>query len=106
MNEVNVESIDPGLELTELVEAAFLCAPIKPITPVLDEALQISEIHAVVPAGTSELVRKSRACESRFQILQGIVRNVNGKRNDGRIVGRSCRLPRRRQRCPGTTTCA
>src|SRR5262249_14744206 len=106
MNEVNVESIDPGLELTELIEPPFLCAPIKPITPVLDEALQISETHAVVPAGAIELVRKSCACESSFQILQRIVRNVNGKRNDGRIVGPSCRLPRRRQRCPGTTACA
>src|SRR5689334_25362380 len=106
MNEVNVESIDSGFELTELIEPAFLGTPIEPVAPVLDEGLQIPEIHAVVPAGTVELVRKSRPCESRFQILQDIVRNMDGKRNDSRIVGGSGRLPRRRQRCSSPTVCA
>src|SRR5262249_58142991 len=105
MNEVNVEAINLRLELTELIESAFLCAPLEPIAPVLDEALQISEIHAVVPAGAIGLVRKSRACESRFQILQDLVRNVNRKRNDRRIARNTRRL-RRRHSCPSTTACA
>src|SRR5262249_46615332 len=97
MNEVDVDSIELRLELRELVQAAFLRAPIKSIAPVLDEASQISETHAVVPASSLGFVGKSCTRQTRLQILQDIVGDVNHKWYHSITARRANRLRRRRQ---------
>ena len=89
MNEVDVEIVNNGLELVELVQPALLFPPVELVTPVGDELRQIVELGAVVPVGALELIRESGPREPCPKILQHGIRNGNLKGSDSGRVHRS-----------------
>src|SRR5881628_3259875 len=56
VDEMNVEPVDVGLELIQLVEPPLLGAPIEFLAPVSDELFEVPEIGAVVPIRSWNLV--------------------------------------------------
>jgi len=69
MNEVDVEAVDPGMELRELIDEPFPFFPIEAGEPVVMKAAQVREISAVSPVGSRNLVRPPRPPQSRGEIL-------------------------------------
>ena len=53
VDEVQVLTVDLGLELRPLVETRFGCAPVELVLPVRAELLEIGELGAVVPSASS-----------------------------------------------------
>jgi hypothetical protein len=69
MDEVNVEAVDPGMELRELIDEPFPFFPIEAGEPVVMEAAQVREISAVSPVGSRNFVRPPRPTQPRGEIL-------------------------------------
>src|SRR6266852_925425 len=68
MHEVQVDAVDPGLELRPGVEDGFLPAPVVLVRPVGDQLLEVSEVGAVVPAGAGDLVRPACPLETVLEV--------------------------------------
>src|SRR3974390_3410774 len=85
MNEVDVDPVDVGLELLELIESPLLCAPIVLVAPVSDDLLQVGKVGAVGPTGAIELVGEARTGESLVQIGQHGVWHVDPEGHDCRL---------------------
>ena len=56
VDEVDVESVDGGLEMVERVEPSFLVPPVEPRVPVLDQLAEVGQVGAIVPPDALELV--------------------------------------------------
>src|ERR1051326_7944808 len=81
MDEVNVDPIDICLELIERVQSLLSNPPIVLVTPILNEALQVRQVRAVVPSCIRQLVRKTPLCQPPFQVGEHCVRNLNLERD-------------------------
>ena len=56
VDEVDVESVDGGLEVVERVELSFLVPPVEPCLPVVDQLAEVGQVGAIVPPDALELV--------------------------------------------------
>src|SRR5262245_35160313 len=70
MDEVNVQAVDFGGELVELVEPPLGGAPVELLPPVGDELLHVREVRPVVPARSGDLTRVARAGQPLLQVHQ------------------------------------
>lgn len=68
MDEVHVQAIDPGPELRETVQRALGCAPVEAVFPGGEQVLEVVQVGAVVPAGTSQLVGPPGAGDARPEV--------------------------------------
>ena len=84
MDEVNVDAVDIRLEVIELVQLLLVRSPVVMVTPIVDEALEIGEVRAVVPPDVGELVGKAGPRQPLLQVGQHGVGNLNLERHDGR----------------------
>src|SRR6267142_4692943 len=84
MDEVNVDAVDVRLELIERVQALLLSPPVVFVPPIVDEALEVGQVRAVVPSCIRELVGKTALCQPPFQVRQDAIRNVNLEGDDCR----------------------
>src|SRR5437016_912754 len=82
MDEVDLDPVDISLELIECVQTLLLSAPVVLVTPILDEALEICEVGAVIPPRVRKLVREARLCQPPFQVRQRGIGNLNFKGED------------------------
>ena len=82
VHEVDVEAVDAGLELLELVEPALLRPPVELVAPVLDELPQVGLVHPEPPSDSLRLIRQARPRQALAQVRQHFVRNVDGERFD------------------------
>ncbi len=82
VHEVDVEAVNPGLELRQLVEAALLRPPVVAIAPVGGQLPEIREVGAVVPARARQLIGKPGLCQALLEIAQDRVRHLNLERNN------------------------
>ena len=95
VDEVHVQPVDRGGEVIELVEAAFLGAPVEAVLPVGKQVLQIGAIGAVLPGLTRPRVREARAREPLPQVRQRGVGHRDTERPNRLGVARGRRLHRR-----------
>ena len=77
MHEMDVEPIDRGFELRQLIEPALLRSPVKRVSPVRHQGLVIREVRPVLPARTGDLVWKTRARQPPLQIGQYCFGHLN-----------------------------
>ncbi len=82
VDEVDAETVDVGLELRKLVEHPLVGAPVVDVAPVLAQLLDISEVRAVVPARSRNLVGPARLFEAALQVGQVLIGDVDGERRD------------------------
>ena len=64
--QIDVSQLDP--ELFEGVELGFLCPPVEPVPPILDQAPNEREVRAVAPARVLDLVRPACTSEALTEI--------------------------------------
>lgn len=64
MDEMDVNAIDLGVEVSELVDGHLLCPPVELILPVVAKLSHIVQVGAVVPVSTCNLVRPTDAGEA------------------------------------------
>ena len=82
VHEVDVEAVNPGLELGQFVEAALLGPPVVAIAPIGGQLPEISEVGAVVPARARQLIGKPGLRQALLEIGQDRVRHLNLERNN------------------------
>ena len=82
VNEMNVEAVDAGRELVELVETLLGGSPVELLAPVGDELLEIRQVRAVIPVRAGDLSGKSRARQALLQIGKDGIFDVNLERDD------------------------
>jgi hypothetical protein len=97
MDEVNVETVDVRLELIELVEPTLLRAPVERVAPVGDELLEIRQVRSVVPTRSDDGIREAGLRQSRAQVAQDLVGDMNLERKDGGAIGCALRAGTRRR---------
>ena len=87
MDEVDVDPVDISPGLVERVQPLLLRPPVVLVTPILDKALEIRQVRAVVPPCVRKLVRKACLCQPPFQVRQHGIGNLNFERDD-RLIWR------------------
>src|SRR5260221_13838084 len=91
MNKVQVEIVDPGLEMVKRIELVFLFLPVKTMSPVRAEILQPGHIGTVFPTAVGYLIGPSGSSQAFAQVF-----NDKGGDEDGiRLDAHSCRFPKR-----------
>jgi len=78
VDEVDLDAVDRRLELVELVQFAFLRAPVVLIAPIRDQLLEVRGIRPVVPVGIVEAVGVLRALLDDLG-LEGFLKTTGGK---------------------------
>ena len=79
MDEVNIEPVDLGRELSRSVQFGLLCAPVETVPPVGYERLQISQLGALFPARARHLVGPANMIQSLTEIVERLFRDLNMK---------------------------
>jgi hypothetical protein len=69
MNEVDIEAVDPGMELGELIDEPFPFFPSETGEPVVIKAAHVRKVCAVTPIGSRHLFGPPRAPQSIGEIL-------------------------------------
>jgi hypothetical protein len=68
VHEMHPDAIDPGPEVTEPVQPAFLRAPVEAVCPVPQQAPQVTEIGALLPRRTRRRPRPPRVPDPRTKV--------------------------------------
>src|SRR5262245_61094206 len=93
---MNVQAVDLGYKLVELIQFLLMLAPIVPGAPIFDEFLHVLDGNAVLPAGAVDLVRPARAGQAILQVAEHRVFDRNFERHDSSVFGLIlCRCSRR-----------
>src|SRR5262249_40160752 len=77
MDEMDIDTVDIGLELVECVQPLLLNSPVVFVAPIFDETLEIYQIRAVVPPCVRKLVGEACLCQPPLQVHQHTFRNLN-----------------------------
>src|SRR6266498_4625955 len=73
VHKMPLDTIDPGPEVTEPVQPAFLRAPVEAVRPVPQQAPQVAEIGALLPRRTRRRPRPPRVLDPRAQVSEDLV---------------------------------
>jgi hypothetical protein len=76
MNKVDVQPVDLGGELTELVNRVFLRPPIELCLPIVDDFPHVFDTRTVGPRSIRACIRPTRSSESRFEVGKRRLRDV------------------------------
>jgi hypothetical protein len=77
VHEVQVQSVDRGGELGELVQARLVRPPVVGGEPVLDQLPQVGERDAVLPAGGGQLLRPAGEGQAVAQVVELGLRDLD-----------------------------
>jgi hypothetical protein len=77
VQEVDVELVNPGLELGEAIEASLALAPIICLGPVVADILDPLQRRALTPVADQFGFRPARPAQPRLQIVQHVVADGN-----------------------------
>src|SRR6476619_2159270 len=80
MQEVDVLTVDRGLELSVPVETSLPCPPVVSVEPAIEEAPNVWPRHSVVRAGTRLVCGPARPLEPESQVLQVVLRDLYPER--------------------------
>src|SRR5262249_23110876 len=73
VHKMHPDTIDPGPEVTEPVQPAFLRAPVKAVRPVRQQVPQVTEVCTLLPRRTWPRPRPSRVSDPRTQVGEDLV---------------------------------
>src|SRR5690348_13334757 len=68
VHEMHPDTIDPGPEVTEPVQPAFLRAPVEAVRPVRQQVPQVTEVGTLLPRRTWPRPRPPRVSDPRTQV--------------------------------------
>ena len=77
MDEMDVDAIKLGAEMTEGVQLALLRAPIEPVGPIGKQLFQILEIRPLVPGGAWCLIGPARFTDALSEAGQNLFLDVD-----------------------------
>jgi hypothetical protein len=80
VDEVDRHTVDLGAELRIRVDRAFLLAPVVAVDPVGHQFLKVGGVGAVLPAFVGEVVGPARELETRLQIVEHFIGDIDAKR--------------------------
>ena len=73
VHKMHPDTIDPGPEVTEPVQPAFLRAPVEAVRPVRQQVPQVTEVRALLPRRTWPRPRPPRVSDPRTQVGEDLV---------------------------------
>ena len=79
VHEVHPDTIDPGPEVTEPVQPAFLCAPVEAVRPVFQQAAQVTEVCALLPPRARRRAWPPGVPDPRTQVGQDLVTHADAE---------------------------
>ena len=83
MDEVDVDTIEFGAELSERVQRTLLRAPIELVSPIGKQLSQVLEVGSLLPGSAGRLIRPARVVEACSQVRQDVFIDLDRERSDG-----------------------
>src|SRR5438552_7308743 len=80
VNEVDGEPVDQRFEMSELVEGAFLPAPIEIVLPIADQFFQIVDVGPGCPTGVLDLRTPAGRLQAPAQVVQSLGAHLDSER--------------------------